>query len=409
MEMTAYACPSQDMSIKLFAGILSTLARRVRVVWGMSMHATKDRTPRVTPLDETTTRWSDWRWQLRHRCRNLRQLERFLELSPPERQALEQTREILPVAITPYYLSLMHPGDPQDPLRRTLVPVMGEFATLPGDSPDPLDEARDTVVPGVIRRHPDRVVLLATGVCATYCRYCTRSRLVGGGEKLTGHWDQAIAYIADHPEIRDVLISGGDPLLLSTSRLDGLLTRLRAIPHVELLRIGSRIPLVLPMRITRKLVDMLRKHHPLAVSLHAIHPRELTPLAQTALARLADAGIMLAGQTVLLAGINDSLPVLADLMRGLLRNRVRPYYLYQCDPIPGSGHFRVPVEQGLRLMAGLQGHMSGYAVPRFVIDAPGGGGKIPLASETVVGRDARGWLLKNHLGEIFCYPEAFVE
>ncbi|MBF0271028.1 MAG: KamA family radical SAM protein [Magnetococcales bacterium] len=350
-------------------------------------------------------RWSDWRWQVRHRLRDLPALARVLNLSDPERQGWERREGGLPVAVTPYYAALMDPDDCLDPLRRTLLPVVDELVRSAGESEDPLDEVRDTVAPGVIRRYTDRVVILATGVCATYCRYCTRSRLVGGRIHPEGHWDQAIAYVAAHPEIRDVLVSGGDPLMLSTRKLDTLLTRLRAIPHVELLRLGTRMPLVLPMRVTRKLVAMLKRHHPLAVSLHATHPAELTPEAGVALARLADAGIMLAGQTVLLAGINDSLETLRALMRGLLRNRVRPYYLYQCDPIPGSGHFRVPVEQGIRLMEGLVGHLSGYAVPRYVIDAPGGGGKIPVGPVTLVGRDAEGVLLKSHLGGIYRYPD----
>ncbi|MBF0191327.1 MAG: KamA family radical SAM protein [Magnetococcales bacterium] len=350
-------------------------------------------------------RWSDWRWQVRHRLGDAQALGRVLTLSEAERAGLARRGGGLPVAVTPYYAALMDPDDCQDPLRRTLLPVGDELRRAAGESEDPLDEARDTVAPGVIRRYPDRVVILATGVCATYCRYCTRSRLVGGRVHAAGHWDQAIAYVAAHAEIRDVLVSGGDPLMLSTRKLDTLLTRLRAIPHVELLRIGTRMPLVLPMRVTRKLVAMLKRHHPLAVSLHAIHPAELTPEAGVALARLADAGIMLAAQTVLLAGINDSVETLRALMRGLLRNRVRPYYLYQCDPIPGSGHFRVAVDRGIELMAGLVGHVSGYAVPRYVIDAPGGGGKIPVGPVTLVGRDAEGVLLKSHLGEIYRYPD----
>ncbi|MBF0628111.1 MAG: KamA family radical SAM protein [Magnetococcales bacterium] len=349
--------------------------------------------------------WSDWRWQLRHRLRNRADLERMLVLSAAERSALERSGGGLPVAIPPYYAALMNPDDPLDPLRRTLVPVVGEWQGGVGEAADPLHERRDTVVPGVIRRHPDRVVLLATGVCASYCRYCTRSRLVGGRERLTGHWEGALTYIAAHPEIRDVLISGGDPWMVSTRRLDHLLTRLRAIPHIELLRIGTRMPMVLPMRVTGKLVAMLRRYQPVVVSLHATHPAELTPEAMQALARLADAGIMLAAQTVLLAGINDSVAILRELFQQLLCNRVRPYYLYQCDPIPGSAHLRVPVDAGIALVERLSGEVSGLALPRYVIDAPGGGGKIPVGPVTWVGREPGRILLRNPHGQIFSYPD----
>ncbi|GAB0056502.1 L-lysine 2,3-aminomutase [Candidatus Magnetaquicoccaceae bacterium FCR-1] len=353
--------------------------------------------------ESTRSMWSDWRWQLRHRFRNPAALARVLRLSDSERTALDHVTNGPPWAITPYYAALMNPDDPSHPLRRTLVPTLAENIPTPGESSDPLDETTATVAPNLIRRHEDRVVLLATDLCAGYCRYCTRSRLVGNGVRTD--WQPALAYIATHPEIRDVLISGGDPLLLATRRLERLLTSLRAIPHVELIRIGSRMPLLVPMRITRKLVAMLKRHHPLGLSLHATHPDELTPEAGQALERLADAGILLAGQTVLLAGINDDLETLRTLMRGLVRHRVRPYYLYQCDPISGSGHFRVPVSRGLILMEGLVGHLSGYAVPRYVIDAPGGGGKIPIASATLVGREGNDLLIRNHLGRICRYPD----
>ncbi|MBF0213100.1 MAG: KamA family radical SAM protein [Magnetococcales bacterium] len=365
----------------------------------------RERFRRVFYPEADAARWSDWRWQVRHRLRDGHALARVLNLSETERVALARRAGGLPVAVTPYYASLMHPDDPRDPLRRTVIPVDDEDRLAPGERPDPLDERRDTVVPGVIQRHPDRVVILATGVCATYCRYCTRSRLVGGGERLTGHWEAAIAHVASDSRIRDVLISGGDPLMLSTRRLGELLTRLRAIPHVELLRIGSRMPLVLPMRITRKLVALLRRHQPLVVSIHATHPAELTAEAARGLARLADAGILLAGQTVLLAGINDAPETLRSLLRGLLRHRVRPYYLYQCDPIPGSAHFRVPVEEGIALVERVGRDLSGLAVPRYVIDAPGGGGKIPIGPVTMVGREPGHLVLRNAHGQIYRYPD----
>ncbi|MBF0428747.1 MAG: KamA family radical SAM protein, partial [Magnetococcales bacterium] len=325
------------------------------------------------------------------------------DLSVEEKAAIQ--RPPFPLAITPYYASLMDRQDSNDPLRRTHIPVMGEYRVLPGEADDPLCEEQNTVVPGVVHRYPDRVLFLVTGVCATYCRYCSRSRMIGDQAQLARSWDTAIDYIAMHPEIRDVLVSGGDPLRLANGLLDSLLRRLRAIPHVEFLRIGSKIPLVLPMRITAKLVKILKKYHPLAMSIHATHPKELTLEANQALSRLADAGIMLGSQTVLLRGINDNLETIRPLMHGLLKNRVKPYYLYQCDPIRGSGHFRTPVETGMSIIAGLRGHTSGYAVPDYVIDAPGGGGKIPLAANGMVGREAGMVLLKNYQAEIYRYPD----
>jgi lysine 2,3-aminomutase len=264
-------------------------------------------------------------------------------------------------------------------------------------------------VPGLVHRYPDRVLFLATGICSTYCRYCTRSRMVGepGGEYSFSRpqWEQALAYIEAHPEIRDVLISGGDPLTLADERLDYLLGRLRAIPHVEFVRLGTKVPVVLPMRVTRALVRVLRKHHPLWMSIHFTHPAELTAEVTKAVARLADAGIPLGSQTVLLRGVNDSVPVMKKLMHGLLMRRIRPYYLYQCDPITGSAHFRTAVSKGVEIIEGLRGHTTGYAVPQFVVDAPGGGGKIPLLPDYVVGRDGDDLLLRNFEGKVYRYTD----
>lgn len=355
--------------------------------------------------DATWSQWSDWRWQLRHRLRQRADLERIFQLSSDERQALEQSGQGIPVAIPPYYAALIRREDPEDPLRRTVLPVGQEWLRGVGEAEDPLDEGRDQAVPGVIHRHADRVVLLASGVCAAYCRYCTRSRLVGKSPHPFGHWDPAIAYIEAHADIREVLVSGGDPLMLSTRRLADLLARLRAIPHVGLLRIGTRMPMVLPMRVTGKLVRMLKRFQPVVVSIQVTHPAELTGEAQLALARLADAGIMLVSQSVLLSGINDSPAILSRMWRGLLHQRVRPYYLYQCDPIWGSAHFRVPVEQGIALMVQLSGELSGLALPRYVIDAPGGGGKIAVGPATIVGREPGVLLLRNPQGRICRYPD----
>ena len=356
----------------------------------------------------TAEEGNDWRWQLRHRIRDLAGLARIFRLSDDERAAVARQTGPLPVGITPYYASLFSADDPLQPLRRTHIPVGDEYLRLPGESDDPLGEDHAAPVPGLVHRYPDRVLFLTTGFCSTYCRYCTRSRMVGGGGEYTfslQQWQRAIDYIAAHPAIRDVLLSGGDPLTIATDKLEWLLSRLRAIPHVEFLRIGTKVPLVLPQRITRDLVRMLRRYHPLWMSIHVTHPDELTPEVAESTARLADAGIPLGSQTVLLRGINDDIDTMRRLMHGLLKLRVKPYYLYQCDPITGSAHFRTPVETGLAIIRGLRGHTTGYAVPHFVIDAPGGGGKIPLLPEYVVGRDGDDLLLRNFEGQLYRYHD----
>lgn len=353
--------------------------------------------------------WNDWRWQVRNRIKSLKELSRIFVLSPDEASAVARHTGSLPVGITPYYASLMARTDAQDPLRRTHIPVGTEFVKTPGEFDDPLGEDHDAAVPGLVHRYPDRVLFLTTGFCSTYCRYCTRSRMVGdaGGEYSFNYaqWEKALDYLRQHTEVRDVLLSGGDPLTLADDKLDWLLTRLRAIPHIEFIRIGSKVPMVLPQRITKELVKMLRKHHPLWMSIHATHPAELTPETRESTGRLADAGIPLGSQTVLLKGINDSVPTIKALMHGLLRCRVKPYYLYQSDPISGSSHFRTPVSTGLEIIQGLRGHTSGYAVPHLVIDAPGGGGKIPILPDYVVGRDGDDLMLRNFEGGIYRYAD----
>jgi lysine 2,3-aminomutase len=353
--------------------------------------------------------WNDWRWQARSRIRTLHELERVFELSDNERDAVIRHQGSLPLGITPYYASLMAREDATEPLRRTHIPVGAEYIKTPGEADDPLGEDGHSPVPGLVHRYPDRVLFLATGFCSTYCRYCTRSRMVGeaGGDYTFSRpqWEEALAYIAAHPEIRDVLISGGDPLTLSDERLDYLLGRLRAIKHVEFVRLGTKVPVVLPMRVTRALTRVLKKHHPLWMSLHFTHPTELTPEVTEACTRLADAGIPLGSQTVLLKGINDSVETLKPLFHGLLMRRVRPYYLYQCDPISGSAHFRTTVAKGLEIIEGLRGHTTGYAVPNYVIDAPGGGGKIPLIPDYVVGREGDDLILRNFEGNTYRYTD----
>ena len=349
--------------------------------------------------------WADWRWQLRHRVRDLAGIERLLRLSEDERAAIRRRGGTLPLGVTPYYMHLLDEGDPGQGLRRTKVPSLAEFETSADERADPLGEEAHSPVPGLVHTYPDKVLLLVTDFCATYCRYCTRGRMVGGGEFLPdrGMWERCLDYIAARPEIRDVLLSGGDPLILADDRLAWLLSRLRSIPHVELLRIGTKVPAVLPQRITPALCGMVARHHPVFMSVHFVHPDELTPEVAVAMNRLADHGIVCGGQTVLLKGVNDEPETMKALNLGLLRLRCRPYYLHQCDPVRGSMQFRTGVRAGIEILESLHGHTSGYAVPTYMIDAPGGGGKIPVGPETVVGRDGDDLLLRNHRGEIYRY------
>jgi lysine 2,3-aminomutase len=351
--------------------------------------------------------WNDWRWQSRHRVRTLEHLEKQLVLSDDERRALVEGGSMLPVGITPYYMSLLSRENANQPLRRTVVPTTGEFQRTVGEADDPLGEDGHSPVPGLVHRYPDRVLLLALDFCSTYCRYCTRSRVVGHGEIMPSEarLEKAFDYLRRTPEVRDVLISGGDPLALSEDKLDWMLRKLREIPHIEFVRIGTKMPAVLPQRITPQLCRVLRKYHPLWMSIHFLHPDECTPEAAAACGRLADAGVPLGAQTVLLKGVNDDVETMKDLVHRLLLMRVRPYYLYQCDPISGSSHFRTPVSKGLEIIEGLRGHTTGYAVPTYVIDAPGGGGKIPLQPDYVLGREGDFLLLRNYEGNVYRYPD----
>jgi lysine 2,3-aminomutase len=348
--------------------------------------------------------WNDWRWQMRHRLTRLDQFEKLLRLTDSERRGLSLASEKFSVAVTPHFAALIDPEDPQCPIRLQVVPQESELVVSRGDMTDPLDEDGSSVVEGLVHRYPDRVLFLALDTCAAYCRYCTRSRLVSQGEldPIGRRLEAAIAYLEAHTEVRDVLLSGGDPLLMADAVLDKLLGRLRAIPHLEFLRIGTRIPGFLPQRITPELVAVLRKHR-VWLSLHFCHAGELTPEVAAACDLLADGGIPLGCQTVLLRGVNDSAATLRDLFHGLLKLRVRPYYLYQCDPVLGTGHLRTSVETGLDLMAQLRGFTSGYAVPTYVVDAPGGGGKVPVQRETLT-RLAEGvWQLRNWEGKSYSY------
>jgi lysine 2,3-aminomutase len=359
--------------------------------------------PQATARD-----WNDWRWQNRTRVRTLADLARVIRLTGDEIAAIQRHEGPLPIGITPYYASLLDEHDATQPLRRTVVPVMGEYIHTRGEADDPLGEDGHSPTPGLVHRYPDRVLLLVTGFCSVYCRYCTRARLVGAtGERSIKKHDleKAIEYIAATPVVRDVLISGGDPLSLDEERLEWILSRLRAIPHVEFVRIGSKQPVVQPQRVTPALTRMLKRFHPLWMSLHFTHPDELTPEVAEACGRLADAGIPLGSQTVLLKGVNDDVETMRRLVHGLLRIRVRPYYIYQCDPISGSAHFRTSVEKGVEIIRGLRGHTTGYAVPTFVVDAPGGGGKLPVSPDYVVGRDGDDLLLTNFENEVYRYPD----
>lgn len=357
----------------------------------------------------STDQWNNWRWQLRNRITDILGLQRIFELSNDELDALSLHNGKLPVGVNPYYASLLDVYDKNHPLRRTVIKTIDEYNILPEEENDPLGEDVDSPVPGLVHRYPDRCLFLVTSFCSVNCRYCTRSRVVGdsnGSYRFnTLQWQAAIDYIRNHKKIRDVLISGGDPLTLSDEKLEWLLSQLRKISHVEMLRIGSKVPVVLPQRITRRLVSMLRKYHPLWMSIHFTHPEELTPEVNFAVNRLADAGIPLGSQTVLLKGINDSVETMKKLYHGLLKIRVKPYYLYQCDPVAGSSHFRTSVEKGLEIIRGLRGHTSGYAVPHFVIDAPGGGGKIPLLPNYIIGKKGSNLVLRNYQGKHFLYPD----
>jgi lysine 2,3-aminomutase len=356
----------------------------------------------------TTRDWNDWRWQNRNRVRTLADLARMIRMTEDEIAAIQRHEGPLPIGITPYYASLLDEHDPTQALRKTVVPVMGEYIHTRGEADDPLGEDGHSPTPGLVHRYPDRVLLLVTGFCSVYCRYCTRARLVGAtGERSIKKHDleKAIDYIAATPVVRDVLISGGDPLSLDEERLEWILSRLRAIPHVEFVRIGSKQPVVQPQRVTPALTRMLRKFHPLWMSLHFTHPDELTPEVAEACGRLADAGIPLGSQTVLLKGVNDDVETMRRLVHGLLKIRVRPYYIYQCDPISGSAHFRTSVEKGVEIIRGLRGHTTGYAVPTFVVDAPGGGGKLPIAPDYVVGREGDDLVLTNFESKLYRYPD----
>jgi len=350
----------------------------------------------------------DWQGQLRESVRSVDDLAAALELTPDELAGARRAEsEGLPLAITPYYLSLCDARDPSCPVRIQCVPHASEAEEVPGDLADPLGEVEHEVAPHLVRRYPDRVLLLATDRCAVYCRFCTRSRMVGdgGGPVPVDRLDPALAWIAAHPEIRDVIVSGGDPLAMATDRLERLVARIRAIPTVDTIRLATRIPVTLPMRVTSELVRALKKHHPIWVMTHFNHPKELTKESLAACARLADAGFPVMNQTVLLAGVNDDADVLERLFRGLVRARVRPYYLLQADPVRGTGHLRTPLGAGVAIMERLQGRLTGIALPKLICDTPGGRGKVPLSPEYVIERGEGRTVLRTFRGESVAYVD----
>ena len=355
----------------------------------------------------TDEQWNSWEWQVRNRITEVEDLKQVINLPQDEEKAIEKALQTLRMGITPYYASLMDPDDPCCPARMQAVPSMFELHKSESDMDDPLHEDVDSPVPGLTHRYPDRVLMLITDMCSMYCRHCTRRRFAG--QKDTGlpvdRIDAAIDYIRNTPGVRDVLLSGGDCLLVSDDRLEYIISKLREIPHVEIIRLGSRTPVVMPQRITDDLVNMLKKYHPIWLNTHFNHPKELTDEAKAALTKLADAGIPLGNQSVLLRGINDCVHVMKKLVHGLVMARVRPYYLYQCDLSMGIEHFRTPVSKGIEIIEGLRGHTSGYAVPVFVVDAPGGGGKIPVGPNYMLSQGAGKVVLRNYEGVITTYSE----
>ncbi len=356
--------------------------------------------------DVPDAEWNDWHWQMRHRITRADQLRQLIHLTPDEERAIALRPEP-PLAITPYFAALMDPDDPHCPIRLQVVPTSAELIPGEEDMEDPLGEDAHMPVPGLTHRYPDRVLVIITDQCVAYCRHCTRRRLVGTGAMPVSRAriDAMAGYIANHPEIRDVLISGGDGMFVADEMLEYVLKSFRRIPHVEIIRIGSRVPIFLPQRVTPKFVDTVRKYHPLWMNLHINHPKEITPEVSRALALLADAGIPLGSQTVLLAGINDCPNTIKKLVHLLVKNRVRPYYLYQCDLSEGIGHFRTPVSVGIGIIEALRGHTSGYAIPTFVVDAPAGGGKIPVMPQYLISQSDSHVVLRNYEGVITAYPE----
>ncbi|MDD3832187.1 MAG: lysine 2,3-aminomutase [Clostridia bacterium] len=351
--------------------------------------------------------WNDWHWQTSNRIETLADLQKYVKLTEQEQVGVEKCLSTLRMAITPYYLSLIDLDNPMDPIRKQCVPTISELHTCPADLLDPLHEDTDSPVKGLTHRYPDRVLFLVTDKCSMYCRHCTRRRFAGQTDSSCppAQIDACIDYIANHTEVRDVLLSGGDCLMLSDDRLESIISRLRAIEHVEIIRLGTRTPVVCPQRITLELCNMLKKYHPIWLNTHFNHPQEITQESKQACEMLANAGIPLGNQSVLLAGINDSVCIMKKLVHELVKIRVRPYYIYQCDLSQGLEHFRTPISKGIEIIEGLRGHTSGYAVPTFVVDAPGGGGKIPVSPNYIISQSPEKVVLRNFEGVITTYTQ----
>ncbi len=365
------------------------------------------RTPRPALWQDVPDEdWDNWRWQLAHRLNALDELAQIVHLTAEEIEGLTADG-VFRVDITPYFASLIDPDDPLCPIRRQVIPLGRELQAFEGMMADSLAEDAHSPVPGLVHRYPDRVLMLLTTQCASYCRYCTRSRIVGNplANFSKVEFDRQIEYLRHTPQVRDVLLSGGDPLTIAPRLLEYVLASLRAIEHIEIIRIGSRVPIFLPQRITDEFCEMVKQYHPLWINIHTNHPKEITPEVSRALEKLAYAGVPLGNQSVLLAGINDSVNIQRELVHKLVRNRVRPYYLYQCDLVEGAGHFRTTISKGIEIMEGLRGHTSGYAVPTYVVDAPGGGGKIPVNPQYIISQAPGKVVLRNYEGYITTYTE----
>ena len=357
--------------------------------------------------DVTDEQWNDWKWQVKNRIETLEELKKYVNLSAEEEEGVKQTLKTLRMAITPYYLSLINPDDPCDPIRRQCIPTGAETHQAAADLLDPLHEDEDSPTPGLTHRYPDRVLLLITDMCSMYCRHCTRRRFAGQTDNECGldRIEKALEYIRNTPTVRDVLLSGGDALMVSDKRLEYIISELRKIPHVEIVRLGTRTPVVCPQRITPELCDMLKKYHPIWINTHFNHPNEVTPESSRACEMLANAGIPLGNQSVLLRGVNDCVHVMKKLVHEIVKIRVRPYYIYQCDLSMGLEHFRTPVSKGIEIIEGLRGHTSGYCVPTFVVDAPGGGGKTPVMPQYIISQAPGRVVLRNFEGVITTYTE----
>jgi len=370
----------------------------------MKLPFTSRRAPAFADVPDE--KWNDWRWQLSHRLNTAEEIGKVLPLSESECKALN-TANLFRVEVTPYFISLINPDDPEDPIRKQIIPRAEEMLSFTAMMEDSLAEDRHSPVPGLVHRYPDRVLMLVTTQCASYCRYCTRSRIVGDPSATFSRqeFEMQIEYLKRTPQVRDVLLSGGDPLVLAPKILEEILSRLSEIPHIEVLRIGSRVPVFMPMRVTDELCDMLQKYHPLWMNIHVNHPNEISLELAQATDKLTRAGIQLGNQTVLLAGVNDCVHIQRKLVQDLVRIRVRPYYLYQCDLVEGAGHFRTPVAKGIEIIEGLRGHTSGFAVPQFIVDAPGGGGKIPVMPNYLISMSDHKIILRNYEGYVTTYEE----